>query len=121
MTKAELPRFDYDENGVICLYRAIGIDEYYALRDSKRFEVAEGISADVKYFGVSRKETEAFADLAYNIHAVSIVRVLVKKEELAGFADFTHLDEFLFRAGTVTIYGADLNKLNKIIMRLDFI
>ena len=102
------------------MYRAIGLEEYNSLRDIKKFEVEPGVSASVKYFGVSRKETEKFASLAYNVHVVSVVRVLVKKKELLEFADFTPLDEFLFKAGTVTIDEADLNKLNKSIVRLDF-
>ena len=117
----KLPKFDYDKNGLVCLYRAIGSEEYYSLKDSGKFDVVEGVSANVKYFGVSRKETEAFADLAYNIHAVSVVMALVKKKELKKFADFTPLDEFLFKAGTVTIHEGDLNKLNEIVVRIYFI
>lgn len=94
------------------LYRAVGPDEFYEIMETGTFNVVPtGMQA--KQFGLSFKETMKFAEKYSDIGA--IIEVKVPSSMLDDLADYTHVDRFIFKDGTITIDADKLDDFNKII------
>ncbi|WP_334075542.1 MULTISPECIES: hypothetical protein [Paenibacillus] len=94
------------------LYRAVGPKEFYEVMETGKFNVIpEGLQA--KQFGLNFDETLKFADKFKDIGA--IIEVKVPTSQLNKLADFTEVDKFIFKNGTVTIHVDNLDEFNKII------
>jgi len=87
--------------------------------ESKRFSLPPDKSTNVKYFGVDYSETVEFADLIQFIDIVAVIEVSVSYEKLLQIGDFTHVDVFLFKKGTVIIHTEDLNDFNNAIKYIE--
>jgi len=97
------------------LYRAVGPDEFYNVMKTGEFSVIpNGLQA--KQFGLSFEETLKFADKYSDIGA--IIEVKVPTSVLNKIGDFTQVDKFIFKNGTVTIQADKLGDFNKIIQEL---
>jgi hypothetical protein len=97
------------------LYRAVGPDEFYDVMKTGEFNVIpNGLQA--KQFGLSFEETLKFADKYSDIGA--IIEVKVPTSVLNKIGDFTQVDKFIFKSGTVTIHADKLGEFNKIIQEL---
>ena len=114
----------FSENGaksktnVVHLFRAVGDIEFYSIMRTKQFSVKQE-GAHVKYFGLDYEETLALADKVTNIDATAIVEVAVLRDTLERIGDFTHVDSFLFRSGTVQIQEEDLDEFNRAILLIE--
>ena len=93
------------------LYRAVGLDEYYSIIQSKLF-TCHPTGAEVKYFGLDLRETEQFANMIINQDVVAVFEILLPKITLIKIGDFTEVDQFLFKKGTVMIHKINLNIFN---------
>ena len=99
---------------ILRLFRAVGVEEFYLIMTTNCFAChPNGVS--VKYFGVDFEETLNFADKAINIELVAVVEVGVLRDVVMNIADFTHVDRFLFKSGTVEIPAANLSEFNSAI------
>ena len=78
---------------------------------TKKFSV-DPRGAHVKYFGLDFDETLTFAQKVTSIGATAIVEVAVLRDTLERIGDFTHVDSFIFRSGTVEIQAEDLAEFN---------
>jgi hypothetical protein len=76
--------------------------------------IPNGLQA--KQFGLSFEETLKFADKYSDIGA--IIEVKVPTSALNKIGDFTQVDKFIFKNGTVTIQADKLGEFNKIIQEL---
>ena len=94
------------------IYRAVGPEEYFDLFDVKKFRPGPK-SAKVKYFGLDFDETLKFAD--WTPDASAIIEVKIPDSVLKDIGDFTPLDTPIFKHGTVTIPGDQLDIFNKYI------
>jgi hypothetical protein len=102
---------------IISLYRAVGLDEFYSIRETKQFSIYEG-GVEVKYFGVNFEETLVFADMLINTNVVAIFEVQLPKKILDKIGDFTHVDPIIFKSGTVVIYEKDLHIFNAALIKI---
>ncbi|WP_027092750.1 RHS repeat domain-containing protein [Cohnella thermotolerans] len=100
----------------INLYRAVGADEFYQVMESGSFKVSP-MGFDGKQFGLNFDDTLKFAEKYKDIAA--IVEVKVSKTELDKIADYTHVDPFIFKNGTLTIHLEHLDDFNKIIQAIN--
>ena len=105
------PPFD-----VISIYRAVGEHELNSLIRTRKFTFWDR-SAEVKYFGLDFEETVQFAHKAYYDY-VAVIEVRVSKDALNRIGDFTCVDTFLFRHGTVEIQPENLDEFNDSIMEI---
>jgi hypothetical protein len=101
----------------ISLYRAVGENEFYSVMQTGYFSVLEK-GAHVKYFGLNFDETLAFANMIINIEVVAIFEVTVITEVLKKIGDFTNVDIFLFKSGTVEIPAEKLVEFNNAIQEI---
>ena len=99
------------------IYRAVGEDEYVELMETKQFSLLDG-GVDVKYFGMDLNETVAFANKRVNRHVVAIFEVILPIAVLNKLGDFTDVDPFLFRSGSVEIAAENLSEFNKSIIKI---
>ena len=75
--------------------------------------------AHVKYFGLNYEETLAFAKKVASIDLTAIAKVTISHDILEQIGDFTHVDSFIFRSGTVVIQSENLNEFNRAIQKLE--
>jgi len=101
----------------VSLFRAMGEAEFESVMSTKIFSLIKG-KAEVKYFGLDFDETLSFADKAFNLDLVCVLEVCVKKTVLDMIGDFTHVDPFLFKCGTVEIQPEDLEEFNRAITKI---
>ena len=113
-----IPKF-INDNGVVRLFRAVSADEFYSIMESKQFSLPPDMSTKVKYFGVDYNETVEFANKIQLIDIVAVVEVGVSNEILIQIGDFTHVDVFLFKKGTVIIQAKDLCVFNNAIKYIE--
>ena len=100
---------------LISLYRAVGPKEFYEVMKTSKFTVVpNGLQA--KQFGLSFEETLKFAEKYSDVGA--IIEVKVPSNMLNKLADFTQVDKFIFKNGTVTIQADKLDEFNKIIQEI---
>ncbi|RUS43551.1 RHS repeat domain-containing protein [Cohnella sp. AR92] len=99
----------------INIYRAVGAEEFYQIMKSGSFMVSP-MGFDGKQFGLNFDDTLKFAEKYKDIAA--IVEVKVSKTELDRLADYTHVDPFIFKNGTLTIHLENLDDFNKIIQAI---
>jgi len=97
---------------VATLYRAVGAEEYYSIMSTMQFSIHPRC-LPVKYFGLDYNETLDFANMVINIDLVAVLEVMVEKDILDRIGDFTNVDVFLFRKGTVEIQPEYLDEFNK--------
>ena len=96
------------------LYRAVGLEEYYSIMRTKKFAChPEG--SEVKYFGIDFEETLAFANEIINIEVIAVIETGVLYDTLNRIGDFTYVDPFLFKKGTVEIHHTHLDEFNNAI------
>jgi len=95
----------------------MGEAEFESVMLTKTFTLIKG-KAEVKYFGLDFDETLSFADKAFNLDLVCVLEVCVKKIVLDKIGDFTHVDPFLFKCGTVEIQPEDLEEFNRAITKI---
>jgi hypothetical protein len=97
------------------LYRAVGPDEFYDVMKTGEFNVIpNGLQA--KQFGLSYEETLKFAEKYSDIGAV--IEVKLPTDVLNKLGDFTQVDRFIFKNGTVTIEADKLGEFNKAIQEI---
>ncbi|MCL1986842.1 MAG: hypothetical protein FWG64_02590 [Firmicutes bacterium] len=99
------------------LYRAVGVEEYLSIIKTGEFTLRKNRD-DVKYFGLDFEETLLFANKAFNKALVSIFEVEIKSAILNEIADFTNVDPFLFKKGTIEIQEENLEDFNKAIIKV---
>ena len=99
---------------LIKLFRAVGIEEYYSIMRTKKFTChPEG--AEIKYFGLDFEETLAFANEIINIELIAVIEACVLYNTLNQIGDFTYVDPFLFKKGTVEVQRIHLDEFNNAI------
>jgi len=98
------------------LYRAVGVEEYYSIMRTRKFSIGRGV--DVKYFGLDFGETLKFANTPIGRTSVAVFEVIVNKSIMEKIADFTVVDLFIFRKGTVIIYEENLDLFNSAIISI---
>ncbi|MCL2045213.1 MAG: hypothetical protein FWG88_02355 [Oscillospiraceae bacterium] len=103
--------------GQLCLYRAVSDAEFYSIMRTNQFSLHPK-GAQVKYFGLSFIETVDFANKVTNLDAIAIMEVIISKETIDRIGDFTHVDPFIFRSGTVIIPAGDLNEFSQAIIKI---
>ncbi|QSX06733.1 hypothetical protein JYG23_04615 [Sedimentibacter sp. zth1] len=97
------------------MYRAVGPDEFYKVMETGTFNVIpNGMQA--KQFGMSFEETLQFAEKYSDISA--IIEVKVPTNMLDKVGDFTQVDGFIFKNGTITIQADKLEEFNNIIQEI---
>lgn len=97
------------------MYRAVGPDEFYDVMKTGEFSVIpNGLQA--KQFGLSFEETLKFAEKYSDIGAV--IEVKLPTDVLNKLGDFTQVDRFIFKNGTVTINADKLGEFNKAIKEI---
>jgi len=101
----------------ITVYRAVGLEEYYSIIQTNLF-TCHPTGAEVKYFGLDRKETELFANMIINLDVVAVFEIEVSKTTLKQVGDFTDVDQFLFKKGTVIIHKTDLDTFNNTVQSI---
>jgi len=104
-------------NNKTSLFRAVGADEFSTVIITKQFSVLEN-GLQVKHFGLDYSETLCFADKDFNIDAVAILEVEINSASLAKIGDFTHVDAYIFRSGTVEIRSDRLTEFNNAILKI---
>jgi hypothetical protein len=105
------------DDEVVSLYRAMGAGEFENVMLTKQFSLLKN-KAEVKYFGFDFDETLRFADKAFNMDLVAVVEVKISKVVLGKIGDFTHVDPFLFKSGTVEIQPENLDEFNRAIVMI---
>jgi hypothetical protein len=108
-----------DNNGIVRLFRAVSSDEFYSIMQSKKFALLSDKTTSVKYFGVDYNETVEFANKIQLIDIVAVVEVGVLHDTLLQIGDFTHVDTFLFKKGTVIIQEENLDDFNNAIKYIE--
>jgi hypothetical protein len=86
---------------------------------SKLFSLPISKVSNVKYFGVDYEETVAFANKIQLIDIVAIIEAGVLYDTLLRIGDFTHVDSFLFKKGTIIIQAEDLHEFNKAVQYIE--
>lgn len=100
------------------LYRSVGPEEYYSIMETGEFSVIpQGLQA--KQFGLSLDQTIQFADKYPDLAAV--IEVKLPQSELNRLGDFTQVDKFIFKDGTVTIQVNDLKEFNQAIQSIAYV
>ena len=107
----KIPYFE-NNNGIARLFRAVSADEFYSIMESKKFSLPPDKSTNVKYFGIDFDETVAFANKIQFIDIVAVVEVGISHDVLLQIGDFTHVDIYLFKKGTVIIQAEYLSDFN---------
>ena len=74
--------------------------------------------AHVKYFGLDYEETLAFANKVTNIDVTAIVEATVLRDILERIGEFTQVDSYLFKSGTVEIQLEDLDEFNRAVQQI---
>ena len=115
---SEIPLFD-NKNGIISLFRAVCAEEFYAIMQTRKFSLPPDKSTNVKYFGVNYDETLLFANKIQFVDIVAVIEVGVSHDILVDIADFTQVDMFLFKHGTIIIQSENLNSFNNAIRYLE--
>jgi hypothetical protein len=105
------------DDELVGLYRAIGSDEFESVMLTKQFSFLKN-KAEVKYFGFNFDETLRFANKAFNMDLVAVIEVKINKVVLDKIGDFTHVDPFLFKSGTVEIQPENLDEFNRAIVKI---
>jgi hypothetical protein len=105
------------DDTTVSLFRAMGDAEFESVMSTKVFTLSKG-KAEVKYFGLDFDETLSFANKAFNLDLVCVLEVCVKKSVLDKIGDYTHVDPFLFKCGTVEIQPEDLAEFNGAIITI---
>ena len=113
----ELITYANEDASYSIIYRAVGESEFYSVMQTKCFSVLEK-GTHVKYFGLNFEETLAFANKIINIEIVAIFEVKVITEILNRVGDFTNVDTFLFKSGTVEIPAEKLDEFNNAIQEI---
>ena len=108
-----------NNNNVVHLFRAVGAEEFYSIMRLNRFTIPPYISANVKYFGVDFDETLTFANRKQFVDIIAVFEVEVLYDKLMQIGDFTHIDAFLFKKGTVIIHSEHLDFFNNAIMHIN--
>ena len=103
-----------NSNELTVLYRAVGLEEYYSIIQTNSF-TCHPTGAEVKYFGLDFIETEKFANLIINLDIVAVFRIMIPSSNLKLIGDFTNVDQFLFKKGTVMIHKINLIDFNNAI------
>jgi len=108
----------FQENTITVWFRAVGVEEFLSLMDTKKFSTRE-VSSSMKQFGLSLEETIKYADKKINKEYVSILKITLKVEAL-DLQDYeAKPDPFIFKSGTVTIQKENLEKLNDYILSIE--
>jgi len=104
-------------NVITSLYRAVSPEEFNDVMnlDPNAFRTVPG-SLDAKQFGFDLDEVLRFAD--WDLGAAAILEVRIPTNILNSIGDFTPVDRFIFRSGTVTIHGRDLARFNESILSI---
>jgi len=97
------------------IYRAVGADEYKLILRTKQFAVLEH-GLQVKHFGLNYLETLDFADKDFNIDVSAILEVEIDSAVLKEIGDFTNVDTYIFRSGTVEISSDRLTEFNEAVL-----
>ncbi len=105
-----------ESDHLINLYRAVGAEEFYQIMETGSFRVSP-MGFDGKQFGLNFDDTLKFAEKYKDLAAV--IEVKVSKKELDRIADYTHVDPFIFKNGTLTIHLEHLEEFNKIIQAIN--
>jgi uncharacterized protein RhaS with RHS repeats len=100
---------ELEEKETVNLYRSVSKKELDQLQETGKFQTVYG-GMEFKQFGKSLQETKAFRDTMDP--ANHIVGVTVDKDRLDRIGDFTPVDAFNFRSGTVSIHENDLDAFN---------
>jgi len=108
---------DKNNKETTLIYRAVSLEEYYSIIKTQRFACRDG-GVTVKYFGVDFSETVIFANKAINKEVVAIFEVEVLSDVLRKLGDFTEVDKFLFKSGTVEVHISELDNFNNAIKRI---
>jgi len=108
---------NYMTDSAVSLFRAMGADEFENVMLTNVFSLLKG-KAEVKYFGLDFEETLRFADKAFNMDLVAVVEVCVIRSVLEKIGDYTHVDPFLFKCGTVEIQAENLAEFNNAITKI---
>jgi hypothetical protein len=106
-----------EEKDKISLYRAVSSEEFYSIIALSKFTIPDG-GVDAKYFGLNFEETLVFANDNFNNGIVAIFEVTITKKIIEDIGDFTHVDSFIFKSGTVIISAEDLEVFNNSIQEL---
>ena len=101
----------------IKLYRAMGASEFEEVMITKQFSLLKN-KAEVKYFGFDFEETLQFANKAFNVDLVAVVEVSISETILDEIGDFTQVDPYLFKCGTVEIQPQRLDEFNRAIINI---
>ena len=106
-----------EEKNEISLYRAVSAEEFSSIIELSKFTIPDG-GVDVKYFGLNFDETLVFANDNFNNGIVAIFEAKIAKNILEEIGDFTHVDPFIFKSGTVIISAENLEVFNNSIQEL---
>jgi hypothetical protein len=106
-----------EEKDQISLYRAVSVEEFSSIIKLSKFTITNG-GIEVKYFGLNFEETLVFANDNFNNGIVAIFEVKIAESILNEIGDFTHVDPFIFKSGTVIISAEDLETFNRSIQEL---
>jgi hypothetical protein len=102
-----------NKDDVVEIYRAVGPNEYADIVATNRFRASGRGSLDAKQFGISLIETKLFSSSAFNrAKDMHVVAAKIRRSDLNRLADFTRVDEFMFKGGTVTIQPENLDDFN---------
>jgi len=97
------------------IYRAIGIDEYYSIRNTGIFSMGPGCEA--KYFGLNLDDTIAFSNWATD--TVSIVKTSVPMSFVKKTA--FNVDSRIFRQGSMVVDRTLIVELNKVMTKITYV
>ena len=101
----------------VSLYRAVGVVEFNSIMESRRFTLRPN-GLESKYFGKRLDETIDFANKVFNVHVVAIVEATICKDVLDGIGDFTKVDTYVFKSGTVEIHKEQLDEFNSAVLEI---
>ena len=101
----------------ISLYRAVGVEEFASIIELSKFTIPD-CGVGVKYFGLNFEETLVFANDNFNNGIIAIFEATIAKNILEEIGDFTHVDRFIFKSGTVIISAEDLEVFNNSIQEI---
>ncbi|MPM54256.1 hypothetical protein SDC9_101031 [bioreactor metagenome] len=96
----------------VSIYRAVGPEEFYDIFENKQFRTTD-TSLYAKQFGFDFDDTLKYAN--WSPDAAAIIEVKIPDSVLKDIGDFTPLDTPIFKHGTVTIHGDQLDIFNKYI------
>ena len=105
------------QDDTICLFRAVGEVELRDVLWKNAFSLLDN-GSHVKYFGLDFDDTLKFANLIFNIDVVAILEVRISTNIVMKIGDFTHVDSFIFRNGTVEIHREHMDEFNKSIISI---